>query len=182
MIGRLGQFCASADLSVQLVPTPAQAQALEPVTLQIDVRNSGPSPAADVEVHLRIPAGSSLQQMQPGGWACTIAGEELTCKLSQLSGGESSPILVSLTPPLNATEIPLRAEVSADSPDLDRGNNTTELLLPNSGPISEKLAGGGLSCTLVKDRTAPSAHGFLALLLGALVTAFARRRPRSQPG
>lgn len=176
------QFCASADVSVQIVPTPAQAQALDPVTLQLDVRNNGPSPAADVQIRLRVPAGSSLQQMQPGGWSCTISGEELTCKLSQLAAGESSPIVVSLTPPLSARELPLRAEITADSPDLDSSNNTAELLLTNAGPISEKLAGGGLSCALSQGRAAPAAgaHGTLALLLSALLAAVARRRTQSR--
>ncbi len=176
------QFCAAADLAVQIVPTPAQAVEDMPVSVQLDVRNNGPSPAADVQIVLSVPAGSTLQQMQPGGWACTISGDTLTCTRSLIGAGESSPIVVSLTPPLGAAQVPLHAEVTADTPDLDKTNNVADLPLNNEAPISEKLAGGGLSCTQAPGRSAPAsgASGAVALLLGALLTALARRRAGSR--
>lgn len=172
------QFCASADLSIQLTPTPAQAQATDPVSLQIDVRNNGPSPATDAQLVLRVPAGSTLQQMQPGGWDCAIAGTELTCKRGLIASGESSPLVVSLTPPLAAADIPLHAEVTADTPDLDRSNNTADLPVGNASPISEKLAGGGLSCAMTQSPRPPldGSRGTAALLLSTLVAALTYRR------
>ena len=173
------QFCGGADLSVAIVATPAQAQALDPVTLQIAVQNHGPSPAADAQVHLQVAPGTTLTQKQPGDWDCTIAGEELLCKRTLLTASETSSFQVSLTPPLSASDIPITARVTADTPDLDTSNNTAVLSLGNTTPVVEKIVGGGVSCSAALGPSAPVTGAPFALGLGALLFAFARRRTRA---
>lgn len=172
------QFCAGADLAVQLLTTPAAAQGTDPVTLQIEIKNQGPSPATEVLVRVRVPTGSTLTLTQPGAWDCTATVEELQCKRSLIPVGETSPIEVTLTPPFGASSIPITAELTAETPDPDSSNNGVTLPLGNAAPVTEKLLGGGLSCGLAGRTDTQSARTAFGAALGALLLAFARRRQR----
>ena len=176
-----GQACGGADLSMSVTSTPAQdqgqgqGQGQRSFTLRVDIQNRGPSPAAEPSFTLRVPAGGTLAQLQPGPWACTVgaAADQITCTLSTLPAGETSTVLVSLTPSVDVSTVAVTGEIHADSVDPDGSNDTAMLSVQIDGAV---LSGGGLGCAVTGGGAARSGAGALFLALGLLGAALWRRR------
>ena len=177
-------LCAVADLSVQLSAMPSQASRLDPFTLQVSVRNSGPSRTGGIVVPLELPSGVHLTGFSADGWDCTASPQSLRCSLSLLAVDTQASFSATVTPALAAQTLSFAATVSAPSSDPQADNNRATLTVRNSDPLEIRFAGGGYGCQLSPRSTSghPTGWAFgLALALLPLLRGVRRRAPASQP-
>jgi uncharacterized repeat protein (TIGR01451 family) len=159
----------NVEVSVGLIDKLVRGEVSD---LIVNVSNTGPSDAADVEIVLDIPAGIAISDIVTPGWDCTKeAGDTLRCRLRQsLESGEAAPIRLTgqvTARPSETITAPARVSANGDTDVLDNAVRQELLVSP---------AGGGLPFT--GGRLVTTAVSVLSVL-GALVVTVLRRRQRS---
>ncbi len=169
-------LCAVADVAIRLGAMPSQAVRLEPFTLQVSVRNHGPSRTGGLSVPLELPPGVRLIGFSATGWDCTASTQSLLCRRSILSVDEQADFSATVTPALSAGQLLFGASVHSPASDPQPDNNRAALTVINGDPLDIRFAGGGIGCSLSSAASASRSHGGLAGLLFLLVLSARRRR------
>ena len=85
-----------ADLSLTKTSSPDPGLAGDTVTSTLTVENTGPSPALDVVVTDRLPAGVTFVSATPG---CSAADRSVTCAVGTVASGATVTLTVTVTIP-----------------------------------------------------------------------------------
>lgn len=174
-----------ADIYVALTASPEEARAIDTMTSEIRVSNSGPSAATQISLRVPMPAGAVVASIAGEGWVCTPEDKSATiaCVRAQIAAGETAQLLVTFSPPEGSEQFDLSASATTGSMDADLTNNQATLRVFNRQPVFQSFSGGGSGCALVRGAsrgaggTAPLGLAALTLLgLGAGIVGRARRR------
>jgi uncharacterized repeat protein (TIGR01451 family) len=163
------------DLSIKISTSPQSPKGGDEVIYTAEPTNNGPGEVKNPTVTIVVPPGAEVVEEPKGdGWTCTRDSNVILCTRESVPVGPAPPIKVKIKLPTmgtgpNGSIPPARASVDAsnnDDPDLT--NNV-------ASSISERLTGGGFSCSTVGGTGSSSAS---ALLLGMALCAVAVRRRR----
>ena len=120
-----------ADLQVVAVDSPASVDAGAELAITVDVRNNGPSNAANASVTIPVPASTTFVSLaSPAGWACTTpavgAAGDVVCTSGVFSTTTASFTLrvkadTALAP---GASLASSASVTAETADSATGNNS----------------------------------------------------------
>jgi len=132
---------ARSDVTVSKTAVPNPVAAGEQITWQISVANAGPSPAYNVVVTDTLPAGVTNITASSLGWACSTAGQVVTCTRATVPVGTTG-IVIRGNAPLEAGEIEnvCVAEADASSTINDANCHATTVVEPNVHVIATKTA------------------------------------------
>lgn len=150
---------AGADLSnTKTVTSATPATAGLPVTFQLAPRNAGPAPAVNSVVTDVLPVGWTFVSATGPNWACTNAGQTVTCNRASFPAGATDNITLTATAPPNASVAPggttytNTATVTSATPD-PVGTN-------NSGSVNVLVRRDGADLRTTKTKTPnPVAQG-----------------------
>lgn len=117
---------AVSDLVLTNTDSVDPATVNSPVTYNVTVTNSGPSPATSVVLTDNLPANVTFLTSTPSQGTCTQAGGTVTCNLGTISSGANATVTVTGTPTQAAsgTNVTNTATVTSAVTDLAAGNNT----------------------------------------------------------
>lgn len=113
----------AADLSVRLVPSSAVVLSTTEVAYTVEVSNTGPSDATNVEVVDDLPTGLSFVRVEPAGLDTTYDNGTLTVRIPQVLANSSTTfqiVAIANTPGLVTNSV----TVSADEADRTATDNT----------------------------------------------------------
>ncbi len=114
-----------ANLRIQKT-APASVNIAQPFTYVIEVRNLGPSDAADVTVSDPVPEGVMVTGISGAGWTCGVNADVITCSRPSLPAGASAPpIVISARAPASGGLVLNTATVSSAVTDPIMSNNTS---------------------------------------------------------
>lgn len=161
---------ALADLTLTKTSTPTAQTAGSRVTYGLTATNNGPNAATGVRVVDTLPTGTTfVSAAPPAGFACSTAGQIVTCAADTLANGATAviPITVtvgaaSATGVLNNT-----ATISSSTTDDVPSNNTATAstsitqaadvsITQSAAPSPTVLAGNNLTYTLTALNGGPS--------------------------
>ena len=119
----------SANLAVEIVAPPT-ATPNGDITYGVNLRNFGPTAAADVRAEFALPDGYAL--VEAIGWeTCTTTLSTVVCRAAELASGEQRAFLVTVVAPAEAGVSTVSARVTSATHDRDYTNNerqaTTEV-------------------------------------------------------
>jgi large repetitive protein len=150
-----GTIAAEADL-VLTSTNPQAALAGSPSSYSFDVRNAGPSQAADATVVETLPAGVTFVRSTSAGWSCAAAGQVVTCNRgAAISTGSTTLLVIETNVAAGA------ATLAAHTATLT--STTTDPVVPNT--VTTSAASTGASADLSVAVTHPS-----TLITGAAST------------
>ena len=169
-----------SDLAVTLTKTndsPTQGQ----TTYTLQATNKGPDAVNGVAVTLSVPAGYQIvQPAQGSGWTCSFDGSTFLCTVQTAPVGDLPPITLILTSSAGTSAGVVTGTIAAaNNTDPVSANNvaTANANGTGTGDGFNKLAGGGLGCTISgRSASAVPFFGFLAAGLLVGLSASARRR------
>ena len=106
----------TADLAIEVAPREVPAQPDTQTTVDIPVRNNGPSAANDVVVVVdTTPAADIALVGVSGNWVCTPTAQPSTlCRTSSIAPGATSTLTLRFRTPPNDTLLTLHARVQAE--------------------------------------------------------------------
>lgn len=146
----------SADLSITKTDAQDPVQPGAPIDYTITVTNLGPDTAVTTVVTDKLPKGTTFVSGIVSGTSvagtCSAKGAKVTCTLGELtkSGAyDTATISLRVTAPTTGGTITNTADVTSDTPDPNKANN--------SATQTTKVAGGG---------GAPSCLGSKATIVG----------------
>ncbi len=130
-----------ADLSLTATAAPASLPAGTPLTVTLNVTNTGPAIAAGVVVTSDLPAGVGLQGCT-GATSCVASGSQLTATLGTLGVGGNALINVRLIPQQSG-ELVVGFVSASDEWDQQTANNsaTASASVTKSADLSVSLKG-----------------------------------------
>ena len=187
-----GQCRAEAELSLQF-SAPAATSRQEPVSVPIQVKNTGKSTAANVTLKLTLPAaeGFAVSQVTGAGWSCQTMSAAIICTIGQIVPGDAPDLTLVVVPPLNQDKFTIAGQLTSATFDADLTNNSAQLSISNSAPcaaacpsdsgVASGGSGGGAQvtgCQLGGHAATPSG-GWLALLGAGFIL---RRRSSRRAG
>ncbi len=119
----------SANLAVEIVAPPSVSPNGD-ITYGVNLRNFGPTAAADVRAEFTLPDGYAL--VDAIGWeTCTTTLSTVVCRAAELASGEQRAFLVTVVAPAEAGVSTVLARVTSATHDRDYTNNerqaTTEV-------------------------------------------------------
>jgi uncharacterized repeat protein (TIGR01451 family) len=126
----------SADVSLLLATTSAQATVGRVIDFEVAVLNAGPSTARNVTLSSAVPEGSVLVEFTaPPAWICNTpapgASGAIACQRPALPEGRASfRIAVRVDSDTQANRVELAARVESDTPDPDADNGSDLLQVP----------------------------------------------------
>lgn len=148
----------SADLSITKTDAKDSVQSGAPIDYTITVTNLGPDTAVTTVVTDKLPKGTTFVSGIVSGTSvagtCTAKGAKVTCTLGDLtkSGAhDTATISLRVTAPTTGGTITNTADVTSDTPDPNKANN--------SATQTTEVAGGG-------GGGAPSCLGSKATIVG----------------
>jgi hypothetical protein len=148
----------SQDAGVTTSVGPASAAAGRLAVLSSTVRNQGPGTGPITFVD-RVPAGLTIDA-PAGGGGCSISGQTVTCTITGLAVGQSTPVDVVVTPSAaGAYSNSVSVTVASGTPDPNASNNAASATLVVGPPTSIvkclvprlKGASSGLAKTVLND-------------------------------
>lgn len=129
----------NADLSITKIDSKDPVTISERFLYTINVTNSGPFAATDVNVTDALPNGTIFYGASAVGWTCGYSGGVVTCSRASLSSGQSSSIVLDVAAPSQENNITNTASVASMTTDLNMANNTaaeTTEIISNSADLS----------------------------------------------
>ena len=162
-----------ADLQVVAVDSPASVDAGAELAITVDVRNNGPSNAANASVTIPVPASTTFVSLaSPAGWTCTTpavgAAGDVVCTSGVFSTTTASFTLrvkadTALAP---GASLASSASVTAETADSATGNNsgadtttvttTTNLAVEIADAPDPVSAAANLTYTILVTNNGPS--------------------------
>lgn len=142
----------SADLSVTKTDAKDPVQPGAPIDYTITVTNAGPDAAVNTVLTDKLPQGTTFVSATTKSGTCTAKGAKVTCNLGDLTKGgsyDTATVSLRVTAPTNAGTISNTADVTSDTADPNKANN--------SATETTTVAGGG---------SAPSCLGSKATIVG----------------
>ena len=137
------------SIEVDLDLTMTRNTALNPgqsATYTLSVTNSGPlSETGPVTITNTLPAGLTYSSFAGAGWACSAAGQVVTCtRNGALASGASSSVTLTVAVAGNATGAKTNtASVAGVSSDYDSSNNSASDTYTIASDLSVTLTRGG---------------------------------------
>ena len=173
-----------AGVTTTVGPPDATAGAL--ATLTSTVTNGGPG-LGPITFTDNVPAGLSIQSAVAASGACAVVAQMLTCTISGLDAGESTPVLVTVTPTIPGSYTNrVSVAPAAGTPDPNPTNNAASatlsvgqaLRLGWPAPVSRScvvpaFAGVGL-------RAAKKLLALLDCRIGRVMKAHSKKIPRGR--
>ena len=106
----------SADLSIEVAPREVPAQPDTQTTVDIPVRNNGPSAVNDVVVAIDTTSLTDVALVGvSGNWVCTPTAQPSTlCRTSTIAAGATSTLTLRFRTPASETAVSLLARVQAE--------------------------------------------------------------------
>lgn len=100
------------------------------VRFTLRVANTGPTVARDVVITDNVPGQLRIQGVSITDGRCSTSGQQVTCRLRDLAGGQSTTITIR-TRPVNGqvSQITNRASVSSSTSEANMGNNASSVTL-----------------------------------------------------
>jgi uncharacterized repeat protein (TIGR01451 family) len=141
---------ADVRIAQKTVTSAQPATAGQPVTFQIQPRNSGPSAAANAVVTDVLPAGWTFVSASGPNWTCSNAGQTVSCSRASLPTTATDNITVVATAPANSavaangSSYTNTASIASDVADPTPGNNS------GSAAIAVRRDGADLSLSKTK--------------------------------
>ncbi len=118
----------AADLSINGAGSPEPVPVGGMLTYALNVSNSGPSDASNVQVSYSLPAGVSYVGGSGTGWTCDQVSGVVTCTLTDaLVAGNSSTLSLQVSVPDQTGSFTAVFEVSSATPEADNYNNKTNI-------------------------------------------------------
>ena len=158
---------ASADLALTISDSPDPVTAGGTLTYTLSSTNGGPSVAQTVTLTDTLPAGATFVSASGAGWACTVAGQVVTCTRATAAAGAQPAVTIVVTAPTTAGTIVDTGTIAATTSDPDSTNNTATASTTVAGSadlgiaISDSpdpvAAGGTLTYTVATTNGGPSA-------------------------
>jgi uncharacterized repeat protein (TIGR01451 family) len=146
-----------ADLQLLKSDSPDPVTGLQPLTYTLSVTNLGPGSATSVQVTDTLPNAVAFQSAGGPGWACSLAGQNLTCTRASLAPGVAPDIAVVVTAPAAGGMLSNTATVTAAETDPVGANNsdteeTTVLGVPVAD-LSVQAGDGGTTALWLRPLT-----------------------------
>ncbi|PTT83380.1 hypothetical protein DBR42_16035, partial [Pelomonas sp. HMWF004] len=135
---------ADVRIAAKIVTSAQPATAGSNVSFQIQPRNAGPAAATGITVTDDLPPGWTFVSASGTNWACSAAGQTVSCNRATLPVGATDNITVVATAPSNAVIAPTgssftnTASIAATSTDPVSGNNSasaTVSVLPDGADL-----------------------------------------------
>ena len=149
---------ADVRIAQKIVTTSVPAVAGQNVGFRIDPRNGGPATAINAVVTDTLPAGWTFVSASGPNWACSAAGQTVTCTRASLPTSATDNIAVVATAPSNAVVGPTgstytnTASVASSTADPDNSND--------SGSVNVTVLPDGADLRISKSKTPnPVAQG-----------------------
>lgn len=142
----------NADLALSMFSVPSTVNAGDSVSIVAAVANFGPSDAVDVTVEMELPADfafvSGLLVEGSGNWACSAAGQTVTCDLvaGTLPTGTFAAVLQVNANVASGAEDGVAlttGTVSSSNPDPNAGNNSASASTTIIGGPSDLIFANG---------------------------------------
>lgn len=114
----------SADLSVMKTDLNDPVQPGAPIDYEITVANAGPDAAIGVVVTDSLPPGTTYVSATSASGPCSAKGKKVTCSLGNLASSQGVNVALRLTAPTKLGTIKNRVDVSSDTPDPVKSNDS----------------------------------------------------------
>jgi uncharacterized repeat protein (TIGR01451 family) len=152
----------SADLSVTKTDAKDPVSVGQQIDYTITVSNAGPDTAANTVAVDKLPKGTTFVSATPGQGTCKAKGSKVTCDLGDLSKDgayyDSSTIKLSVKAPSKAGKITNVVDVSSDTADPNKANNTASQDTTVTGPASVPTCFGS-DATIVGTNASETLRG-----------------------
>ncbi|WP_051472284.1 CARDB domain-containing protein [Patulibacter minatonensis] len=140
-------------------PTPTTLQAGNTYTWQVDVKNTGGSPATGSTLAFPVPAGTSVDGQLPNGCTLSVDGRTITCTLGTIAPGASVPTL-NIPLKVDSTNPPASVSTIATATSLEQDANVDDNSATTSTPVVSAV---DLGVTLASNPGSTSAGDTLTL-------------------
>lgn len=161
---------ALADLALTKTSTPTAQTAGSRVTYSLTASNNGPNAATGVRAVDTLPTGTTfVSATAPAGFACSTAGQIVTCAADTLANGAVAIIPITVTVGAGSATGVLNntATISSTTTDDVPSNNTATAstsitqtadvsITQSAAPSPTVLAGNTLTYTLTASNSGPS--------------------------
>ena len=164
---------ARADLSVAVTDNPDPVVANGALTYTVNVTNLGPSTAQTVSVTDTLAASVTFVSATGTGWACSAAGQVVTCTRASLATGAAPPITIDVTVGAQGATISNTAAVSTATTDPVNGNNSAtiqttvtasaDLSITKNDSADPVVAGSAFSYAIAVTNNGPSTAATLSM-------------------
>ncbi|MEP6570818.1 MAG: PQQ-dependent sugar dehydrogenase [Acidobacteriota bacterium] len=153
---------ASANLAIAKTASPNPATSLANLTYRITVTNNGPSPATNVTLTDRLPAGPTFVSAIPRQGASCSGTTTVTCNLNSIANGAMAIVNITLTPQA-AGQLSNTASASATEVDPDMTDNSTTIQTTvNAASSGPSMLDPNLSVsTVVSGLSQPTSMAFI---------------------
>ncbi len=131
----LSSCYAEADLRVAQSIAPEPAIRGQSLTLAVTVTNSGPNPAAGVTVTEALQGGAAVLSASASQEICSYS-QLVTCRFGTINYGESVTIQI-VARALSAGAATSTAEVTSNTPDPQRANNSVSEVIRINNPLPQ---------------------------------------------
>lgn len=159
--------CDLADVAITMTDNPDPVTEGESLTYTLNVSNSGPDEAGNVQVTDLLPAGLGFDSATPTQGSCQENAGVVDCDLGDLANGGDATITLVVTPSA-AGLVTNEAMVSTSAADTNTGNNsasesttvaatvtTSDLSISKSASPDPVMAGETLTYTVTVSNAGP---------------------------
>lgn len=115
---------STADLAITMVDDYDPVVVSTQFAYQVQVKNNGPSNAANVKIEYNLPGPLSYHSASGSGWTCNEVSRKITCTRTTLASNAMSTVAVAVSAPGTSTTVTNTVKVSSNTPDQITGNNT----------------------------------------------------------
>lgn len=123
---------SGADLSIAVAGLPPTVDVGTPVTYVLTLADAGPETATGVSVTDTLGPGLTLLSTSTSQGSCSGVSGSVTCALGSVAVGQAPSVTISATAGV-ATSYPDTAQVAANEPDPNPGNNSAAARIARTG-------------------------------------------------
>jgi hypothetical protein len=116
------------DLGVTLASSPATPTVGSLAVISATVSDAGPSPGSATFTDA-VPAGLTIDSAVAGSGTCSVSGQTVTCTISGLAAGASSPVTIIVTPTATGSYANSASVATVGTTDPNAANNSASATL-----------------------------------------------------